>query len=287
MKTKIIFTMLVLFKSIFCIAQDENDVISVGNESYVFTKPALIYKCANLDCTKITDTLTMREGVRFDLISKTEDGSIIKFWVFGSTEEKAKYNYIKNKLESFSNEDIAFFKVKSKDFDVKTQRRYSTGFFPNNNRHLWFTGTSITAGVTIIPIKIRPSITVNGQRMGFEFSKDVQLGISAGIKQRISNYKPFYINFLYNIGISGVTLDSYTTNNYLQESIDVVALTHAAGIVFDFSKIQFGIFMGWDKVSQRNQNGWIYQGKPWYSIGLGYSIFSISTKSNTSVTGSN
>ncbi len=56
MKTKIIFTMLVLFKSFFCLAQDENDVINVGNESYIFTKPVLIYKCANLDCKKITDT---------------------------------------------------------------------------------------------------------------------------------------------------------------------------------------------------------------------------------------
>ncbi|WP_155845787.1 hypothetical protein [Chryseobacterium gregarium] len=146
--------------------------------------------------------ITMREGVRFDLISKTEDGSIIKFWIFRETEEKIKYNYAQNETAKHSNESIAFFMVKSKDFDAKTQRRYSTGFFPNNNRNLWFTGTSITAGVTIIPIKIRPSITLNGQKMGFEFSKDVQLGISAGIRQRISNYRPFFINFLYNIGIS-------------------------------------------------------------------------------------
>lgn len=279
MKTKI-FLMIMIFQSLVFSAQEE-DEINVGNESYIFTRPILIYKCKDLSCNKIIDTLTMREGVRFDLISKNVDTAIIKFWEFGKKEEYQKYNLI-DPTRKVSNENSAYFMVLSKDFDNKTQRRYSTGFFPTNNRHLWFTGTSITAGVTVIPFKIRPNIKVNDKNMGFEFSKDVQLGISAGIKQRISNYRPYFVNVLYNIGFSGVTQDSYTTNGYVQDPVDVIALTHAIGLVLDYSKVQFGFFLGWDQVSDRNRNAWIYQGKPWYSIGLGYSIFSVSTKSNRS-----
>jgi len=43
----------------------------------------------------------------------------------------------------------------------------------------------------------------------------------------------------------------------------------------EYQNIQAGVFVGWDHIGRINQNtyGWIYQSKPWISVGFGYAIF--------------
>jgi hypothetical protein len=50
--------------------------------------------------------------------------------------------------------------------------------------------------------------------------------------------------------------------------------------MIEFSNAQVGIFTGIDMLSSNNSNfdSYIYKNKPWISIGLGYSIFSASSK---------
>ncbi|MFT5384555.1 MAG: hypothetical protein ACI81W_001956 [Saprospiraceae bacterium] len=55
------------------------------------------------------------------------------------------------------------------------------------------------------------------------------------------------------------------------------ALSFTLGGVFEFSKAQFGVYVGWDYISGSNKDIWIYQGKPWFSIGVGTSLFNSSS----------
>jgi len=68
--------------------------------------------------------------------------------------------------------------------------RFSTTFIDLKN-HIYFSGTGITGGVALLPYKIRPKIKINNEKKGFDFSKDITLGVSGGIKQRFSRYSPF------------------------------------------------------------------------------------------------
>lgn len=267
MKTKIILLLAVLSFNYFLSQEDETffktDVL------YDVHLPLRALKCKNIDGlidSKDSIYVDIKKGSTFYVLDEKDDGSkIVQFW-FEDIYENTKYD--KEVVYDSQTKKRITYLIRKKDILNKTRRRYSIGLG----------GTSITGGVTLLPFKIRPSVKIEGKRMGFDFSKDIQLGISGGLKQRISKYNPFYLNALLNFGISSVLMDSYNTNGKLNESIDVAAFTYGAGLVLDFNKIQFGVFLGRDLVSDKNNNDWIYQNKTWWSIGFGYSIFSVSTK---------
>jgi hypothetical protein len=96
-------------------------------------------------------------------------------------------------------------------------------------------------------------------------------------------------SFVGGVGISSITLDkqSVTTNaSMLDSSNGITALTFSLGFILEYNKIQVGAFVGWDRISNLNNTtyGWKYQGNPWLSIGIGYSIFSTSSSANQSTT---
>jgi len=42
------------------------------------------------------------------------------------------------------------------------------------------------------------------------------------------------------------------------------------------NSFSLGAFVGWDFLSNKNENNWIYQGEPWIGIGIGISMFNLS-----------
>jgi len=280
---KKIFIILIL--SIVCnfksFSQDEEETISKTDLLYDVHLPLLAVKCLNANGQLPEDTILVNipKYRRFYILEHLENGdALVQFW-YDNYDKPTIFDSIvvwedhQNRLLRIRNTYL----IKRNDLKNRTRRRYSTAFItrPQNRP---FSGTSITGGVTIMPFKFRPRIKMDSEKGGFEFSKDIQLGLTGGIKQRISHYNPYYLNALINIGISSVTMDSYNTLGKITTSTDIAALTFAYGFVLDFNKIQLGIFAGTDNVSDRNRNDWIYQGKLWWSIGFGYSIFSVSTK---------
>ncbi len=247
-------------------SQEDENIIKSDITYYVHL-PILVNKCGDIECNTVDSTHTVIDkGNTFYVLEMRENGdAIIQFWLddkYSPTEKDKKFAYDSVKKERNT------FLIKKKDIQNKTRRRYITGLG----------GLSITGGVTFLPFKIRPKVIIDGQKTGFDFSKDIQLGISGGVRYRISRYNPYFINGLLNVGISSVTLDAYNTRGTITDNLDIAALTYAAGVVLDFNKIQFGIFAGKDLISDRNRNNWIYQGKTWWSVGFGFSIFSITTK---------
>jgi hypothetical protein len=127
--------------------------------------------------------------------------------------------------------------------------------------------TTFTAGTVIIPFKLRVQ--------KFDFSKDVTLGPAIAVRFRISCYKPHYVSLMGGVGITSVTLDRNTTDGIVEEGTEVPALTPSIGLVFELNNtVQTGLFCGWDYVSHNEQFNFIYHGKTWISIGLGYTLIS-------------
>lgn len=128
-----------------------------------------------------------------------------------------------------------------------------------------------TAGTVLIPVKLRFD--------EFQFSKDITLGPYFGMKWLMSNYRPNYFSLGVTTGITSVTLSQRNTNSsFVAETQDVAAFTLAIGGILEFNKVQLGLFGGWDwingNIGSENGINWAYQGEPWLSIGLGYSIIS-------------
>jgi hypothetical protein len=88
------------------------------------------------------------------------------------------------------------------------------------------------------------------------------------------------VDGLLGIGVSSLTVDSTSSKGKTQQPVDLLAFSTSLGIVVEFGNAQVGAFLGFDFISNKNQNeyNWIYRNKPWISFGLGYSIFSFNIK---------
>ncbi len=143
------------------------------------------------------------------------------------------------------------------------------------------TGGSLGFGIINYPFKFRP------QKHMQDFSGSFNVGAAVAYTLRHDSLSKWSHSFVGGFGISSITLDkaSVSTNaGALDSSNGLTALTLSVGYMLEYSKIQIGVFMGVDRISNLNNStyGWKFQGNPWFSIGLGYSIFS--TNNSTSQT---
>lgn len=220
--------------------------------NYKFIIEAPLYHCDILGNTGDSLTLAVAEpGAVFTIVGKTENDSlIIRFWIW---KDKPLLN---NELCFADSLCIRrkYFLLAENDLNDKAVLRYNTK-------------SSFTAGTVLIPVKIR--------LQKFDFSKDFTVGSTAGVKCRLSPFLKNYINFLFGVGISSVTLDYRSTNGSIEEPFEVPALTPSLGCVFDFNNTtQAGIFLGSDYISNNEEYNFIYHGKLWLSIGMGFTILS-------------
>lgn len=128
-------------------------------------------------------------------------------------------------------------------------------------------------GALLLPVKLRPG----SKTRDFDFSKDLSIGTTGGLRMRISDTKEIFVSALVGTGVASVSLNAENTGGTVTAATDRAAFTWTTGGVFEVDKIQFGLFVGADHISNNKKTNWIHNGRPWYAIGLGYSVFGSST----------
>jgi len=262
MKAKLFLIFLLSYNSVTLFAQEtNNDELLSESNHYQLQYDIGVTEC-NIFGAPISGSIpfAVKAGYIFTVTGyKGSDSVIITFWNFENDSgliDKLNLSeaiVANNKANKESVNPNRYFLISVADLNYKAIKYYST----------W--KPMVTGGAVLLPIKLRYK--------PFDFSKDVTLGFSIGLKSRISRFNDFFLNALFSVGITSVTLDSLSTNGQYQNS-DRPAFTPAFGLVGEFNNIQFGIFTGWDKISTSENVNWIYNGKPWLSIGFGYTILS-------------
>ena len=251
MNNRACILLLFAFSPLPCEAQDVEEKACRPLCSYLLLAEVPVYECNITGAKKDTIVKVAEASSLFTVIRKTaEDSLIIRF-------HEWKDNKLLNARLCYSdslNSVRRYFLVAESDLTGRLREHFERN-------------TTFTAGTVIIPFKLRVQ--------KFDFSKDVTLGPAIAARFRLSCYKEHFVNLMGGLGITSVTLDRNTTGGMTEESTEVPALTPSLGFVFELNKtVQTGLFCGWDYVSHNDKFNFIYHGKTWISIGLGYTLIS-------------
>lgn len=172
-------------------------------------------------------------------------------------------------------------KYESISLDKQNSRNYEDRqrYFKINKSDLKYArkkikiAASLSFGVINFPFKYRP------QKDKGDFSGNFNLGAAVGCKFGYKNWRKTTYSLLIGYSIGSATLDSISVAknaNKLKTTNNFATISLSIGGLIEYNKVQVGIFLGLDRINRINQLefDWIYQSKPWISIGLGYTIFS-------------
>ncbi len=226
-----------------------------------FTKKQYAYKfaveCPIQKCTingKKVDSLELiaPANSKFLLVDAKGDNYIIRFFVTDNKARKKTHYY-----EEYS--AYTYYLISKFQLDFKA--------FP-----LGSSDYDLVFGSVYTPIKVRSK--------PFDFSKDFTVGSTFGLRRNLDREKQLGVDLLIGMGLSSVSLDSFSTSGKLAKPLDVLAFTPALGLVAEIGNAQVGIFCSTDLLNSQNgvKYDWIYQGRLWWSFGIGYSLISFGVK---------
>lgn len=207
------------------------------------------------------------EGSKFTIIEKTENGNIVRFWLWPVNKD-ASGNFVNKRNEVVSEtilNDVESKEYKYSNFNFNSETGSYRYFLISDEDLKNFAMKleprfSPVIGTVVLPLKLRQ----NG-----DFTKDVSLSGMGGIKWNLAPQSKFSIDGLLGVGIASVSLDS--TN--VTDATDRPALSFQAGIVLHWHMLQLGVFVGADRLPKRSVDNWEYNKKPWLGFGIGVSLF--------------
>ena len=137
----------------------------------------------------------------------------------------------------------------------------------------------VTSAITI-PIKIRPGDGENSEdtRRYFDFEGNVNIGIAAGYRIRLSKTSKQFLSLLTGISIGSTKITPESVTEDFMSETNASTLTPFLGVIYEYDNFEIGLFTGWDHLGGRIGKNWVYQGKTWIGIGLGYNIFTSKAK---------
>jgi hypothetical protein len=266
---KKIFT--ITISLMFLFAKSQNNEQSLF---YVFNTSIPIYECNFEGDTTGYSKVTPPEYSKFTIVRATDDekGYIIRFWLWKVNKEE-----LETALKTYNLKEINL-KVPNVIINNNNRLKFNYKESPENTKFFLISKANLAVfckvltpsitplyGAAVLPFKARPQNELT-------FTKDLTISNMGGFKYKLPNYK-ISLGFVLGIGISSVNVDSLTTKGVVKETQSRSAITIPIGFIVQYERLQFGIFCGWDWIDGPNKKDWIYQGKDWFSLGIGFNIF--------------
>ncbi|WP_452218689.1 hypothetical protein [Lacinutrix undariae] len=281
MKNLLILLFLLSYSSLF--SQDNDDNV------YYLTRTISLPRY-NIDkATTMDDSMSIiaQKDWRFVIDHSDANGVIIRFlkWKKGNSKNITVYATMssvkvgdseRNKTPSNDTvliEQINYYYLSNADHE----NHYKV--YVNENPRLSF----VTGAITV-PIKIRPgsdALDDEGNKLRpFDFTGDVNIGLSVGLRFRVDSKGKSFIIPSVGINLTSVSIDETTVkNDIISSKTNASSLTPFVGLIGEYDNFQIAALVGWDRLSGKMGENWLYQGKPWFGIGLGYNVFN--TSNNT------
>lgn len=140
---------------------------------------------------------------------------------------------------------------------------------------------SFDLDIITVLFKYRPAIENLPRQLTTDFNGNVYTGYRidrfvrylkptpAGPKV-IVKHKALTIGLFAGIGSTSIT--PWTTNNQTIDEYNGLVLSKGIAFMAGINSLTVGIGVGWDTLTDRDKDIWIYQNKPWYGLTFGLSI---------------
>jgi len=148
-------------------------------------------------------------------------------------------------------------------------------FNPNPNKFNTRFRNGFTIGTLFLPIKIRPQIEVDGVEYQNFFSTDISVGPFFGYKYQAGTYYNQFVKFGIFAGPSLITIDKESLKPMTEpiDKLNALGLSTGLGVSGEFRRFEAGIILGWDWIGGELAKDWVYDGRYWISIGIGFTMF--------------
>lgn len=238
------------------------------------------------ELTKTIRVLELQEIKETSELSDRTDISITEYIANQPTVESLgiRVELIKNALFKIIKKDSSgqLFVIKIFDdadfenrlFGLTEQQVINYAKEYDGDKPKWsFVSTAVT-----IPIKIRPGDGKTGddKKRYFDFEGNINIGLTAGVRRRVSSNGSSYLSFFGGLSLGSTKLT--TDNSDVTSETNIGILTPFVGLMFEYNDFEIGVFTGWDHASGKIAQSWDYNALPWIGVGLGYNIFTTKNK---------
>jgi hypothetical protein len=217
-----------------------------------FTKltPIVCFACCLVGCSALKDLPKYQLQDDYYLVSQKGQPSIRGF-VHLKDDSISVLDTAGNSLPLLKNADVFFLK---KSFDVD---------------------------LLAVPFKYRPPSQGFPQQLNSNINGNVMLGYRIDrFHQDIERSPAGYKKTIKHRGLAiggfggfGATFVSpWTTGSQITDEYDGVVITRGITALVAVNTLTVGFGVGWDYLTDRNKNIWIYQNKPWFGLTVGLNL---------------
>lgn len=132
-----------------------------------------------------------------------------------------------------------------------------------------------------VAFKYRPATSDLPRQLNTDFNGNVFIGyrldrFKIDIKDTPLGLRKHYyhrgitLGFFGGLGSTAVTPS--TTSNLTLQEYNALILTRGIAIMIGVNNLTVGVGAGWDFLTDRDKNLWIYQNKPWYGLTVGLNL---------------
>ena len=148
---------------------------------------------------------------------------------------------------------------------------------PERGKEQIFLKTSFDVDVMTVLFKYRPSAAGFPRQINTDFNGNLFLGYRQDrydlkFKKSRSGVKKELYHFGYTLGgfagIGSTFVSSWTTNYQTTDEYDGFILSRGLAVMVAINNLTVGGGIGWDYLTDRDKNIWIYQNKPWLGLTL-------------------
>ena len=149
------------------------------------------------------------------------------------------------------------------------------------NEDYFFEKSSFDVDLVTVGFKYRPARPTLPRQITTDFNGNVYLGYRLDRFKVRYNTTPAGLLKRYHhrgisagafLGIGSTALTPWTTGNQMADEYSGFILSGGVAFMVAFNNLTGGLGIGWDQITDRDKNIWIYQNKPWYGLTIGLNL---------------